>query len=97
MPFVYVMRHEEGHRKVGYSNNPIIRRKALEGIFYADLFFEGVWQHNRSDLVEREAHHILKRYRQGKLYNIKTVETYNASLGVIKRAVNQAIKTVEAA
>ena len=29
-PFVYIVRHEEGYRKLGFSKDPIARRKALE-------------------------------------------------------------------
>lgn len=89
IPFVYLMRRQDGVYKIGFSANPKQRANDLRGQFKKTFKIIATWQRRDAYRVEKFAHRLLKT----KLHlSSDGWETFKAPRKVILAAIEQAIR-----
>jgi hypothetical protein len=97
-PFIYVIRGDQGHCKIGKTGDPTSRLSELNtaSAFPLSYAFIGVVESNDASRVERAAHDLLDRYRvNGEWFNcpaelaVGAVNACGAKLGERICAINE--------
>lgn len=92
IPFVYLMRRQDGVWKIGFSSDPKARRRQLRQHFKQQIAIVYLWQRADAYRVEQLAQRLLRLY-----LHLPTAgrESFKAPRDVVMAAIEEALRIAD--